>query len=125
MNTQNVNVKTATKESSERWVENRMRHAINEQKSLLARLEELKSTRMMADERAEQVLGTLLRMAENVIYPGMNSGNDGALCVNFNVAQPWLQAKDKAAALFGENGTAAWEIACKRIKDAMCEREMP
>lgn len=35
MNTQNVNVKTATKESTERWVENLLATAISEQKSLL------------------------------------------------------------------------------------------
>lgn len=62
MNTQNVN--TATKESSERWVENRLNYAISEQKSLLMRLEELKNMRMMADERAELVMGTLMRMAD-------------------------------------------------------------
>nr|WP_265345841.1 hypothetical protein [Klebsiella variicola] len=32
MNTQNVNVKTATKESTERWVENLLATAISEQK---------------------------------------------------------------------------------------------
>ena len=38
MNTQNVNVKTATKESTERWVENLLANAISEQKSLLLHL---------------------------------------------------------------------------------------
>ncbi|WP_261667107.1 hypothetical protein [Erwinia mallotivora] len=70
MNTQNVNVKTATKESSERWDENQLKTAASEQKVLLSYLNELKNTRMMADERAELVLGTLMRMAENVLYPG-------------------------------------------------------
>ena len=42
MNTQNVNVKTATKESTERWVENLLANAISEQKSLLLHLVELK-----------------------------------------------------------------------------------
>ncbi|MEB5627694.1 hypothetical protein MWR41_26770 [Klebsiella pneumoniae] len=46
MNTQNVNVKTATKESTERWVENLLANTISEQKSLLMYLAELKNKRL-------------------------------------------------------------------------------
>jgi hypothetical protein len=67
MNTQNVNVKTATKESTERWVENLLATAISEQKSLLLYLVELKSKRMRESERSELVWGTLMRMADNVL----------------------------------------------------------
>lgn len=64
MNTQNVNVKTATKESTERWVENFLANAISEQKSLLLHLVELKNKRLRESERSELVWGTLMRMAD-------------------------------------------------------------
>jgi hypothetical protein len=67
MNTQNVNVKTATKESTERWVENLLANAISEQKSLLMYLAELKNKRLRESERSELVWGTLMRMADNVL----------------------------------------------------------
>ena len=50
MNTQNVNVKTATKESTERWVENLLANAISEQKNLLMYLAELKTSPEKAKE---------------------------------------------------------------------------
>jgi hypothetical protein len=56
MNTQNVNVKTATKESTERWVENLLATAISEQ-NLLMYLAELKSKRLRESERSELVWG--------------------------------------------------------------------
>ncbi len=44
MNTQNVNVKTATKESTERWVENLLANAISEQKASLCIWRSLKTS---------------------------------------------------------------------------------
>ena len=72
MNTQNVNVKTATKESTERWVENRQANVISEQKSLLMYLAELKNKRLRESEIAELVWGTLMRMADT----GKEAWND-------------------------------------------------
>ena len=113
MNTQNVN--TATKESSERWVENRLNYAISEQKSLLMRLEELKNMRMMADERAELVMGTLMRMADNVLYPGITDWQESPPRVSFSVMQPWLQARTLVERLFGDTGAEALAYARKHI----------
>ncbi|MBX9489519.1 hypothetical protein J8Z82_09950 [Yersinia enterocolitica] len=124
MNTQNVN--TATKESSERWVENRLNYAISEQKSLLIRLEELKNTRMMADERAELVMTTLMRMAENVLYPGIIDWQESPPRVSFSVMQPWLQARTLVERLFGNTGAEAWAYARKHIADSVAaEPHMP
>ena len=52
MNTQNVNVKTATKESTERWVENLLASVISEQKSLLMYLAELKNRKIRSARKA-------------------------------------------------------------------------
>ena len=124
MNTQNVN--TATKESSERWVENRLNYAISEQKSLLMRLEELKNMRMMADERAELVMGTLMRMADNVLYPGITDWQESPPRVSFSVMQPWLQARTLVERLFGDTGAEAWAYALKHIVDSVAaEPHMP
>ncbi|WP_261643000.1 hypothetical protein [Erwinia mallotivora] len=126
MNTQNVNVKTATKESSERWDENQLKTAASEQKVLLSYLNELKNTRMMADERAELVLGTLMRMAENVLYPGITDWRETPPRMDFRVAQPWLQAGVLVKRLFGETGAGAWEYARKHITDSVkAEPHMP
>ena len=129
MHTQNVNVKTATPKSPKTWektAKEQLDYAINEQKSLLVSLDELKRTRMMANERADLVLGTLLRMAENVLYPGVTNWNEDAPRVAFSLVQPWLQAKEVAVRLFGDVGKEAWLIAHKRIKDAFIgERFMP
>ncbi|SYT07968.1 Uncharacterised protein [Klebsiella pneumoniae] len=86
MNTQNVNVKTATKESTERWVENLLATAISEQKSLLLYLVELKSKRMRESERSELVWGTLMRMADNVLGAGVVDWHADVLQVHFGVA---------------------------------------
>lgn len=124
MNTQNVN--TATKESSERWVEYRLNYAISEQKSLLMRLEELKNMRMMADERAELVMGTLMRMADNVLYPGITDWQESPPRVSFSVMQPWLQARTLVERLFGDTGAEAWAYARKHIVDSVAaEPHMP
>ncbi|HGV0259805.1 hypothetical protein [Klebsiella pneumoniae] len=92
MNTQNVNVKTATKESTERWVENRLASVISEQKSLLMYLAELKNKRLRESERSELVWGTLMRMADNVLGAGVVDWHADVLQVHFGVAQPWLQS---------------------------------
>ena len=126
MNTQNVNVKTATKESTERWVENRLTRAISEQKSHLMYLAELKNMRMRETERDEQIWGTLMLMAENVLSPGVVDWHADVLQVHFGVAQPWLQARKLVELLYGDTGKEAWKDARKHIADSMrAERHMP
>ena len=126
MNTQNVNVKTATKESTERWVENLLATAISEQKSLLLYLVELKSKRMRESERSELVWGTLMRMADNVLGAGVVDWHADVLQVHFGVAQPWLQSRKLVELLFGDTGKEAWTDARTYIADSMrAERHMP
>lgn len=126
MNTQNVNVKTAAKESTERWVENLLANAISEQKSLLRHLVELKNKRLRESERSELVWGTLMRMADNVLGAGVVEWHADVLQVHFGVAQPWLQSRKLVELLFGDTGKEAWNDARKYIADSMrAERHMP
>ena len=126
MNTQNVNVKTATKESTERWVENRQANVISEQKSLLMYLAELKNKRLRESERAELVWGTLMRMADNVLGAGVVDWHADVLQVHFGLAQPWLQSRKLVELLYGDTGKEAWKDARKYIADSMrAERHMP
>lgn len=126
MNTQNVNVKTATKESTERWVENLLATAISEQKSLLLHLVELKSQRMRESERSELVWGALMRMADNVLGAGVVDWHADVLKVHFGVAQPWLQSQKLVELLYGDTGKDAWNDARKYIADSMrAEPYMP
>ncbi|CDN09231.1 TPA: hypothetical protein MDQ61_005433 [Klebsiella pneumoniae] len=126
MNTQNVNVKTATKESTERWVENLLATAISEQKSLLLHLVELKSKRMRESERSELVWGALMRMADNVLGAGVVDWHADVLKVHFDVAQPWLQSRKLVELLYGDTGKDAWNDARKYIADSMrAEPYMP
>ena len=126
MNTQNVNVKTATKESTERWVENLLANAISEQKSLLLHLVELKNKRLRESERSELVWGTLMRMADNVLGAGVVDWHADVLQVHLGVAQPWLQSRKLVELLFGDTGKEAWNDARKYIADSMrAERHMP
>ena len=126
MNTQNVNVKTATKESTERWVENRQANVISEQKSLLMYLAELKNKRLRESEIAELVWGTLMRMADNALGAGVVDWHADVLQVRFGVAQPWLQSRKLVELLYGDIGEEAWNDARKYIADSMrAERHMP
>ena len=126
MNTQNVNVKTATKESTERWVENRLANVSSEQKSLLMYLAELKNKRLRESEIAELVWGTLMRMADNVLGAGVVDWHADVLQVHFGVALPWLQSRKLVELLYGDIGEEAWNDARKYIADSMrAERHMP
>lgn len=126
MNTQNVNVKTATKESTERWVENRLANVISEQKSLLMYLAELKNKRLRESEIAELVWGALMRMADNVLGAGVVDWHADVLQVHFGVALPWLQSRKLVELLYGDIGEEAWNDARKYIADSMrAERHMP
>lgn len=69
MNTQNVNVKTATKESSERWGSDpdaRLACVIAEQKSFLLELCQVWNLQLSEDDEAEEVCNILCAMSKNV-----------------------------------------------------------
>lgn len=118
MHTQNVNVNGATG-TSRIWAENRIDLAINDQKNLLAYLIALKNKPLSENDEAEQVLGTLMQMADNVLFPGITDWNEYRPRVLFSVAQPWLQARVIAEQLFSDTGAAAWMAARVHIADCI------
>ncbi|HCD5425378.1 TPA: ammonia monooxygenase [Klebsiella aerogenes] len=118
MNTQNVNVKTATKESSERWGSDpkaRLACVIAEQKSYLLELCQVRNLQLSQKDEAEEVLRLLSLMGDNVHKEGVLCWERSYPLVSFHVVQPWLQAKDHAMRLYGVIGRAAWDIARKDL----------
>ncbi|ELC5052922.1 ammonia monooxygenase [Salmonella enterica] len=120
MNTQNVNVKTATKESSERWGANpktRLASVIAEQRSYLNELCQVWNLQLSQKDEAEEVLRLLSLMSDNVHKEGVLCWERSYPLVSFHVVQPWLQAKNHAIRLYGVIGREAWEIARKDLRD--------
>jgi len=128
MNTQNVNVKTATKESTKRWGTDpkaRLACVIAEQKSYLAELCGIKALQLVQHEEAEEVCNILCAMSKNIWYEGVIDWMREKPLLSFHVVQPWLQAKAHAARLYGETGQEAWAYADKSLKGCMIfERAM-
>lgn len=120
MNTQNVNVKTATKESSKRWDTDpkaRLACVIAEQKSYLTELCGVWEGQLSQKEEAEEVLRILGLMSENVHREGVLCWERSYPLMSFHVVQPWLQAKDHAIRLYGVVGREALEIARKDLRN--------
>ena len=120
MNTQNVNDKTATKESSERWGANpktRLACVIAEQRSYLNELCQVWNLQLSQKDEAEEVLRLLSLMSDNVHKEGVLCWERSYPLVSFHVVQPWLQAKNHAIRLYGMIGREAWEIARKDLRD--------
>lgn len=120
MNTQNVNVKTATKESSERWgadTEARMACVIEEQHYYLAELCQVWNLQLSQKDEAEEVLRILGLMADNVHKEGVMSWERSYPLISFHIVQPWLQAKNHVIRLYGVIGHEAWEIARNELRD--------
>ena len=128
MNTQNVNVKTATKESSERWgsdPEARLACVIAEQKSFLLELCQVWNLQLSEGDEAEEVCNILCAMSKNVWNEGVMDWHTDKPLLSFHIVQPWLQAKAQAVRLYGETGRVAWAYADKSLKDCMAfERAM-
>ncbi|ECD9628962.1 ammonia monooxygenase [Salmonella enterica subsp. enterica] len=120
MNTQNVNGKTATKESSERWGVNpktRLACVIAEQRSYLDELCQVWNLQLSQKDEAEEVLRLLSLMSDNVHKEGVLCWERSYPLVSFHVVQPWLQAKNHAIRLYGVIGHEAWDIARKDLRD--------
>lgn len=118
MNTQNVNVKTATKESSERWGSDpkaRLACVIAEQKSYLIELCGVWNLQLSQKDEAEEILRLLSLMIDNVHREGVLCWERSYPLVSFHVVQPWLQAQDHAIRLYGVIGREAWDIARKDL----------
>ncbi|HFL1539382.1 TPA: ammonia monooxygenase [Enterobacter asburiae] len=122
MNTQNVNVKTATKESSERWGSDpkaRLACVIAEQKSYLLELCQVWNLQLSEADEAEEVCNILCAMSKNVWDEGVLDWMRDKPLLSFHVVQPWLQAKAHAVRLYGETGLAAWTYANQSLKNCM------
>jgi len=117
MHTQNINIKTATKKSAERWGENRLAAVIAEQESLLAALCDLRNS--PSESRDEEILSLLYAMSQNVLTEGVTDWHRAKPLVSLSVIQPWLQAKAHAVRLYGETGKAAWEYSQKSLRNDM------
>jgi hypothetical protein len=118
MNTQNVNVKTATKESSERWGTDpkaRLACVIAEQRAYLLEFCQIWNLQLSQKDEAEEVLRLLSLMSDNIHKEGVLCRERSYPLVSFHVAQPWLQAKAHAIRLYGVIGREAWEIAHKDL----------
>ncbi|EPB5915858.1 ammonia monooxygenase [Citrobacter amalonaticus] len=104
MNTQNVNVKTATKESSERWGSDpkaRLACVIAEQKSYLNELCGVWNLQLSQKDEAEEILRLLSLMSDNIHKEGVLCWERSYPLVSFHIVQPWLQAKNHAIRLYG------------------------
>lgn len=122
MNTQNVNVKTATKESSERWGADpkaRLACVIAEQKSYLLELCQVWNLQLSESDEAEEVCNILCAMSKNVWSEGVMDWHTNKPLLSFHIVQPWLQAKAQAVRLYGDTGQRAWVYANKSLKDCM------
>ncbi|GAL51745.1 hypothetical protein CIFAM_22_00140 [Citrobacter farmeri GTC 1319] len=120
MNTQNVNVKTATKESSERWGSDpkaRLACVIAEQKSYLNELCGVWNLQLSQKDEAEEILRLLSLMSDNIHKEGVLCWERSYPLVSFHVVQPWLQAKNHAIRLYGVIGREALDIARKDLRD--------
>jgi hypothetical protein len=120
MHTQNVN--TAAQKSSERWGQNpekRLACVIAEQKSYLTELCGVWNLQLSQKDEAEEVFNILMAMSKNVYDEGVTDWHCDKPLVSFAVFQPWLQAQAHAVRLYGTTGKAAWEDACKSLKDNM------
>lgn len=118
MNTQNVNVKTGNKESSERWGSDpkaRLACVIAEQKSYLIELCGVWNLHLSQKDEAEEILRLLGLMSDNVHREGVLCWERSYPLVSFHVVQPWLQAQDHVIRLYGVIGREAWDIARKDL----------
>jgi len=118
MNTQNVNVKTATKESTKRWGTDpkaRLACVVAEQKSYLAELCGVCNLQLSQKDAAEEILRLLSLMSDNIQREGVLCWERSYPLVSFHVVQPWLQAQAHAIRLYGFIGQKAWDIARKDL----------
>jgi len=128
MNTQNVKVKTATRESSKRWgadPKERLACVIAEQRACLLELCQVWNQQLSDEGEAEEVCNILCAMSKNVWEEGVMDWYTDKPLLSFHIVQPWLQAKVQAVRLYGETGQAAWAYADRGLKRCMAfERAM-
>ena len=118
MHTQNI--KTAASESTGRWGSDpkaRLACVIAEQRSYLLELCQVWNLQLSQKDEAEEVLRLLCLMGDNIHKEGVLCWERSYPLVSFQVAQPWLQAKNHAIRLYGVTGREAWDIAHKDLRN--------
>ncbi|QHM74041.1 ammonia monooxygenase [Mixta intestinalis] len=119
MNTQNVKVKTATKESTERWDENPLSGVIAEQKLFLTEVCGLWNLQLEGAALEKELSRILVAMSVNILKYGVLCWFRPAPLISLPVVQPWLQAKSQVIRLYGVCGREAWELSRKRLIEEM------
>ncbi|CAH6375718.1 hypothetical protein [Pantoea agglomerans] len=115
MNTQNVNVNTATPESPKTWVNGHTLAGVSPALAAdLAFLAGLRTERMTLDERAELLYGGLLCLAEQVC----NAVTDWSCYrprMPLTAWQAWLAAGPLVRDQCAGAGEEAWRLACREL----------
>ncbi|WP_099289596.1 hypothetical protein, partial [Erwinia amylovora] len=81
-------------------------------------LKALRETRMTEEDRAEQLLGTLIYMAERIC----DTVTDWSLprpMLPLDSFRAWVEASHITHALFGETGEAAWAYASQHLVETL------
>jgi hypothetical protein len=123
MNTQNVNVKTATKARSERCGEKstsqRWAGKYPDGTSIMIRqlefMEELHGVYLSPDELAQSLYEIFKTMTGRVAFDGVDHSHPDKPKIVYDVAQYWIKAQRLAGEYFGKTGVAAWEHAHYRL----------
>ncbi|MSE13815.1 hypothetical protein GKC49_01190 [Pantoea agglomerans] len=115
MNTQNVNVKTATPESPKTWVNGQTLAGVSPAlaESLIF-LAGLRTERMTLDDRAELLYGGLIGMAEEVCntVTGWSCYRPRMTLVSW---QAWFAAGPLVRDQGDGAGEEAWRLACREL----------
>ncbi|MFA1240867.1 dehydrogenase [Serratia odorifera] len=123
MNTQNVNVKTAAQEPSERYGEKNTSQRWSEKypdaERIMIRqlkiMEELHGMYSSPDELAQSLYEIFNTLTDRVVFNGVDNSPSDKPKIAYAVAQYWIKAQRRAAEYFGETGVVAWEHARYRL----------
>lgn len=111
MHTHNVNVKTATRKTPERFSQVKIYNVIAEQQSLLLRLAGLWNLQLSPEEEEEEVSMLVLQLAENVLLYGVTDWSCVKPKISWDIAGFWFQAQKIALSLYEQKGARAVEYA--------------
>lgn len=123
MHTHNVNVKTATRKTPERFSQVKIYNAIAEQQSLLLRLAGLWNLQLSSEEEEEEVSMLVLQLAENVRLYGVTDWSCKKPKILWDIACFWIQAQKMAISLYEMKGAHAVEYARSELADFLTHEE--
>ncbi|MGO4747024.1 dehydrogenase [Serratia quinivorans] len=122
MNTQNVNVKTAAQEPSERWgktpvlmFSGKYPDADRVMSRQLEFMDELHGASVSPDELEQALYEIFKTMTDRVAFDGVAYFNPDKPKIVYEVAKYWVKAQRLAGEYFGTIGNAAWEHARYRL----------